>query len=97
MPFGVSAVAEHLPMTAISHGLSLDDDHDRAQDDDVKLARPGGALIERPDRAAVLEHRLVADGLEVVLDRQPHVGIGDAQPVARQCPKRPLVSHRICR
>jgi urease subunit alpha len=30
MPFGVSAIAEHLPMTAISHGLSLDDDHDRA-------------------------------------------------------------------
>ena len=30
MPFGVNALAEHLPMTATSHGMSLDDKDDAA-------------------------------------------------------------------
>lgn len=30
IPFGVNATAEHLPMTSVSHGLSLDDEHDIA-------------------------------------------------------------------
>ncbi len=30
MPYGVNALAEHVPMTAVSHGLSLDDEHDLA-------------------------------------------------------------------
>jgi urease subunit alpha len=30
VPYGVSALAEHLPMTAVSHGLSMDDDDEMA-------------------------------------------------------------------
>jgi hypothetical protein len=71
-------------------------DHHRSDDDGVELAFTGvvGLGLAQADGLAVAPRRLVAACLAIVLDAQPQVGVGDADPIS---PSRAAEHHRIVR